>query len=65
MVTDNSLSDMGKRQRKRKVSFDATKMVNRKQRVSFVTKSGERVSFVKNVKVPKKVKVSFYTKKKK
>lgn len=56
---------VGKKTRRKKVSFTATKKVPKKVPVSFTTKKGERVSFRATKKVPKKVKVEFYAKRKK
>jgi hypothetical protein len=50
--------------RREKVSFTATKKVNKPVKVSFKTSSGEKVSFKATKKVSKPVKVSFYRRKK-
>lgn len=46
--------------RRKKVSFWATKKVPVRQRVSFRTAHGERVSFTARKMVPRKKKVSFW-----
>ena len=53
-----------KRTRRKKVSFTATRIITKKENVSFKTTKGENVSFRSIKKVPQKVKVEFYAKRK-
>lgn len=50
--------------KREKVTFKATKKVNRPVKVSFHTRSGEKVTFKATKKVGKPVTVTFYRKKK-
>jgi len=52
------------KQRRKKVSFIATKRVSKPVKVEFYTKTGRKVSFKAHRKVIKPVKVEFYAKKK-
>jgi len=45
---------------KRKVSFIATKKVNKEVDVVFRSRSGERIAFTATKRVPKQIHVSFY-----
>lgn len=50
--------------RREKITFKATKKVNRPVKVSFHTRSGEKITFKATKKVEKPVTVTFYRKKK-
>lgn len=50
--------------KRKKISFTATEMVNRRKKVSFTRNDGTKVSFNATKKVPVKKKVTFYARKK-
>ena len=53
------------RSRRKRVSFVATRKVDKRVKVAFTTSSGKRVSFNATKKVPVQKKVTFLTKRQK